>query len=86
VLLWLQSVLVLNDGIHHRPDLRVDAVTLSILAFTIVAQVIAAILCGAVASGGGQNATSVDAVAQDHRNDGEPLPRPRRLTTVVRMS
>jgi hypothetical protein len=64
--LLYQSLLVLVDGLQNPPEIRVDAVTTSILGASIVIQIFAHFFCKWVASKGGKGSTAVQAVAEDH--------------------
>jgi divalent metal cation (Fe/Co/Zn/Cd) transporter len=69
VFLLYQSSLVLADGLQHRPTIHIDAVSISILGFTIVVQTVAYFVCRMISKKGGRGATGVEAIAQDHMND-----------------
>jgi len=69
VFLLYESIMVLTEGLKSRPDIRIDAVSIALLAFTIGVQLVAWLYCRSVSVGGGQGASAVEAIAQDHFND-----------------
>jgi len=69
VFLFYQSVLVLVDGLQNKPEIRIDALSISVLGVSIGIQIFAYFFCRYVANRGGRGSTAVEAVAEDHLND-----------------